>query len=394
MLRTWICAVGTVLFLTSASAQNIRGVTDQEIRVGQTWPYSGPVSGHAISGKTEAAYFAMINDTGGINGRKITYITYDDAFSPPKTVEQVRKLLDQDEVALIFGSFGTATNSAVLKLINAQKIPHLLLNASADRFTDPEQAPWSTILPPSAAVESEAFAKYILATMPNAKIGVLYQNDDFGKLYLANFKKVLGDKAANIASEQSTDVSEPTIDSQIVTLHASGADVLVDFTFSKQTAQAIKKAYDLNWKVPHLVTAPASSIPETLQPVGLEKSQTVVAFRYFMDPSDPAAKTDEKFKKYYEFMAKRVPGADPNDFTNVSAYSTSEALVEIIKRCGKDLSPENIIKQATSGEAFHLSLVLPGVEYRPTPENHGGITHLQPSRIEGGHYVSAGALTR
>ena len=160
--------------------------------------------------------------------------------------------------------------------------------------------------------------------------------------------------------------------------------MLVDFTFSKQTAQALKKAYDLNWKVPHLVTAPASSIPETLQPVGLEKSQTVVAFRYFMDSSDPAAKTNEKFKKYYEFMAKRVPSADPNDFTNVSAYSTGEALVEIIKRCGNDLSPENIIKQATSGEAFNLSLVLPGVEYRPTPENHGGITHLQPSRIEGG----------
>ncbi|MBN9006047.1 MAG: ABC transporter substrate-binding protein [Rhizobiales bacterium] len=394
MLRAWLCAVSAFFIFTSASAQTVRGVTDQEIKIGQTWPYSGPVSGHAISGKTEAAYFDMINESGGINGRKLKYISYDDAFSPSKTVEQVRKLVEQDEVALIFGSFGTATNSAVLRYINSQKVPHLLLNASGDRFTDPKQAPWSTILPPSAEVESGAFASYILSTMPNAKMGVLYQNDDFGRLYLATFKKVLGAKAANIVSEMSANVTDPTVDSQIVSLHASGAEVLVDFTLSKQTAQALKKAYDLKWKAPHLVTAAASSIPETMKPAGLEKSQNVVAFRYFIDPSDPEAKTNPHFKKYYDFLTKRVPGADPDDFTNVSAYTTGEALVEIIKRCGNDLSPQNIIKQATSGEAFKLSLTLPGVEYRPTPENHGGITHLQPSKIVGGHYVAIGSLTR
>jgi branched-chain amino acid transport system substrate-binding protein len=390
-----VLTVAIVLCWTAAGLaqdKTVQGVTAQEIKVGQTWPYSGPVSGHSISGKTEAAYFDMVNAAGGVNGRKINYITLDDAFSPPKTVEQVRRLVEQDEVALIFGSFGTATNSAVLHYINSKHMPHLLLNASGDRFTDPAQAPWSSILPPSAQVESAAFAKYILSAMPDAKIGVLYQNDDFGKLYLANFKKTLGSKAGNIVSEMSANVTDPTVDSQIISLHASGAEVLADFTLSKATAQAITKAYALEWKAVHLVTAAASSIPETMKAAGLEKSQNVVAFRYFIDPADPDARSNPRFQAYLEFMAKRVPSGDPQDFTNVSAYTTAEALVEILKRCGNDLTPENILKQASSGDPILLSLALPGIDYRPTPENHGGILKLQPSRISGEHYSAVGPL--
>jgi ABC-type branched-subunit amino acid transport system substrate-binding protein len=297
-------------------------------------------------------------------------------------------------VALIFGSFGTATNSAVLRYINSKRMPHILLNASADRFTDPAQAPWTTILPPSAQVESTAFAKYILQEKPDAKIGILYQNDDFGKLYLANFKKYLGAKAENIVSELSNSVTDPTVDSQIITLQASGAEVFVDFTLAKATAQAIGKAYDLNWKPIHLVTAAASSIPAVMKVAGLEKSQGVVAFRYFIDPADPAAKSNPGFQAYLQFMAKWNPGGDPQDFVNVSAYTTSEALVEILKRCGSDLSADNIIKQATSGAPIKLSLALPGIEYNPTPQDHGGIRQLQPSRVEGDHYVPVGSIVK
>jgi branched-chain amino acid transport system substrate-binding protein len=383
-----------VLLAGSASAQALRGVSEGEIKVGQTWPYSGPVSAHSVSGKTEAGYFNMINASGGVNGRKIAYLSLDDSFSPPKTVEQVRRLVEQDEVALIFGSFGTATNSAVLRYISSHKMPHILLNASADRFTDPSQAPWTTILPPSAQVESAAFAKYVLQAMPNAKIGVFYQNDDFGRLYLANFKKMLGERVGNIVSELSASVTDPTVDSQIITLQASGAEVLVDFTLAKATAQAISKVYDLHWSPVHLVTAAASSIPAVMKVAGLEKSQGVIAFRYFVDPADPVAKSNPGFQSYLAFMAKWNPGGDPQDFVNVSAYSTAEALVEILRRCGSDLSAENIVKQATSGEPIKLSLALPGIDYAPTPQDHGGIRKLQPSRVEGDHYVAIGPLVQ
>ncbi|CAN5246059.1 ABC transporter substrate-binding protein [soil metagenome] len=377
---------------TDAGAQAQRGVTDTEIKIGQTWPYSGPVSSHAVSGKTQTAYFNMINANGGVNGRKINFISLDDAYSPPKTVEQTRKLVEQEGVALLFGSFGTATNSAILRYVADKKIPQILLIASADRFTDPKQAPWTTIEPPSAKVESEAFAAFVLAQYPNAKIGVLYQNDDFGKLYLANFRKRLGDKAKDILLEVSSSVSDPTVDSQIISLAATGADVLADFTQSKATTQAIGKAYDISWNPVHMVTAPASSVPAVMKVAGLEKSQNVVSFRYFMDPTDPDAATNPGFKTYLAFMAKWAPGADPMDFTNVTAYSDAEALIEVLRRCGNDLSNTNIIKQATNGVAIPLSLTLPGIEYRSTADDHGGIHKLQPSKISGDHYTPVGAL--
>jgi branched-chain amino acid transport system substrate-binding protein len=378
---------------SSGNAQDYpRGISSHEIKIGQTWPYSGPVSSHAVGTKTQAAYFAMINASGGINGRTINLISLDDAFSPPKTVEQTRRLVEQDEVALLFGSFGTPTNSAVLRYVAEHQIPQLLLIASADRFTDPKQAPWTTITPPSAKVESEAFSSYILSAYPNAKIGVLYENDDFGKLYLANFKNKLGSKSNNIVLELSTAVTDPTIDSQMISLAASGAEVFVDFTQIKATTQAISKAYDLKWNPVHLVTAPASSIPIVMKTAGLEKSQNVVSFRYFVDTTDLETKANPKVKEYFDFMAKWNPQGDPEDFVNVTAYTNAEALVAVVKRCGDDLSKENILKQATNGEPLPLSLLLPGIEYRATPENHGGIHKLQPSRVTGDHYTAVGGL--
>jgi branched-chain amino acid transport system substrate-binding protein len=379
--------------ISSGNAQeNQRGISSTEIKVGQTWPLSGQVSAHAVGSKTQTAYFAMINAAGGVNGRAIKYISMDDGFSPAKTVEQTRRLIEQEEVALLFGSFGTPTNSAILRYVTEHQIPQLLLIASAVRFTDPKQAPWTTIAPPSAKVESDAFAEYVLSAYPNARIGVLYENDDFGKLYLANFKNRLGPKSGNIVLELSTSVTDPTVDSQIISLAASGAEVFVDFTQVKATTQAISKAYDLKWNPVHLVTAPASSIPMVMKIAGLEKSQNVISFRYFIDPTDPDAKANPKIQKYFDFMAKWNPSGDPMDFVNVTAYTNAEALVEILRRCGDDLSKENILKQATNGEPLPLSLMLPGVEYRATPEDHGGIHKLQPSRVTGDHYTAVGGL--
>jgi branched-chain amino acid transport system substrate-binding protein len=390
-------AVGLVLSLVVGRAAHTQqanppGVTDKEIRIGQTWPYSGPLSLHSVSGKTQTAYFDMVNVAGGVNGRLIKFISLDDAYSPPKAVEQTRRLIEQDEVALLFGSFGTATSLAVLRQVNTAKIPQLLLIASTDRLTNPTEAPFTTILPPSAKVESGAFAKYVLSTLPKAKIAVIYQDDDFGKLYLANFKKGLGGKAADIVGEASTSVTDPTVESQIISLQATGADVLVHFTQRKATAQAISKVYDLKWNPVQLVTAPSSSIPTVMKVAGLEKSQNVISFTYFVDPGDPGIKKNPGFRKYLEFMAKWDQGADPEDTTNVTAYTAAEALVQILQRCGNDLSSANIMNNATNGEAYHLSLALPGIDYKPTADDHEGIRKLQPSRVTGDHYEPVGAL--
>jgi branched-chain amino acid transport system substrate-binding protein len=301
-------AYGMVMSAASTGAEQKRygpGVTDAEVKIGQTMPYSGPVSAAGTIGRAELAYFEMINEQGGVNGRKITLISLDDGYSPPKVVEQVRKLVEQENVLAIFNIIGTPTSAAVQRYLNERKVPQLFIQSGASRFADPEHFPWTLSIYSSYRAEAQMYARYVLSTMPDAKVGVLYQNDDFGKDYLAGFKEGLGARAAAmIVAEASYEASDPTVDSQIVSLEASGADVLLDVTTPKFKAQAVRKAYDIGWKPLHFVSSPGTSIPQTLRPAGLEKSVGLISARYAKTPGDPQWTRDPDYQAYLEFMRK------------------------------------------------------------------------------------------
>jgi len=373
------------LSATSAMAQKKydSGASDTEIKIGQTVPFSGPASAYATIGKTQAAYIKMINDQGGVNGRKINLIQYDDAYSPPKAVEQVRKLVEGDEVLLTFQLIGTPSNAAVQKYLNQKKVPQLLAATGADRFSDPQNFPWTMGFNPSYQTEGRIYGQYILQNYANAKIGVLFQNDDLGRDYVTGLKAALGSKAASmIVAEASYELTDPTIDSQIVKLKSANADLIFDASTPKFAAQAIKKIADMGWKPVHILDINATSVGAVMKPAGLEASKDVISVNYGKDPLDPTWKDDAGMKKFMAFMDKYYPDGDKTSSFNTYGFSTTQLLIEILKACGDDLTRENVLKQATSLKNVQLDLSLPGIVATTTPTDYRrALGRLRPDHL-------------
>ena len=360
------------------------GATDTEIKIGNIMPYSGPASAYGIIGKTEAAYFKKINDAGGINGRKINFISYDDAYSPPKTVEQARKLVESDEVLLIFNPLGTPPNSAIQKYMNSKKVPQLFVATGATKWNDPKNFPWTMGWQPSYQSETQIYAKYLLKEKPNAKIAVLYQNDDYGKDYLKGLKDGLGAKAATmIVAEESYETSEPTIDNHIVKLKSSGADVFVNITTPKFAAQAIKKAAEIEWKPLHFLNNVSSSVGAVVKPAGFENAQGIISADYRKDPSDKQWDNDPGMKEFYAFMTKDFPEGDKLDNGTVTGYGVAQTLVQVLKQCGDNLTRENIMKQAANLKDYRTGVLLPGIKINTSPTDFAPISSLQLMRFKG-----------
>jgi branched-chain amino acid transport system substrate-binding protein len=388
-------ALAVALSASSAYAQKKydTGASDTEIKIGQTNPFSGPASAYATIGKTQAAYMKMINDQGGVNGRKINLIQYDDAYSPPKAVEQVRKLVESDEVLLTFQLLGTPSNAAVQKYLNSKKVPQLFAATGASKFTDPKNFPWTMGFNPNYFVEGRIYGQYILKEYPNAKIGVLYQNDDLGKDYLNGIKAGLGDKAAKmIVAEASYEVSDPTIDSQILKIKDAGADLFFSATTPKQAAQAIKKIHELAWKPVHILDINATSVGAVMKPAGLEASKGVISVNYGKDPLDPTWKDDPGMKKYFEFMAKYYPDGDKDSSFNSYGYMTSQLMIHVLKMCGDNLTRENVMKQATSLKNVQLDLLLPGITANTSSDDYRVNKQLQMMRFNGERWELFGPI--
>jgi branched-chain amino acid transport system substrate-binding protein len=388
-------AVAIALSASPASAQKKydTGATDTEIKIGQTVPFSGPASAYATIGKAQAAYINMVNDQGGVNGRKINFIQYDDAYSPPKTVEQVRKLVESDEVLLTFQIIGTPPNAAVQKYLNTKKVPQLFAATGASRFTDPKNFPWTMGFNPNYFVEGRIYAQYILKTYPNAKIGILYQNDDLGRDYLAGIKAGLGDKAATmVVGEVSYELTDPTIDSQIVKLKSVGADLVFDASTPKFAAQAIKKIADLDWKPVHILDINATSVGAVMKPAGLDNSKGVISVNYTKDPLDPTWKDDAGMKKYLAFMAKYYPDGDKDSIFNTYGYLNTQLLIQVLKQCGDDLTRENVMKQAASLKNIQLDLALPGIVVNTSPTDYRVNKQLQMMKFNGERWELFGPI--
>ena len=387
--------VAAGLFVSPALAQKHYGpgVTDTEIKIGQTMPYSGPLSGMGTHGRTIAAYFVKINEEGGVNGRKINLLSLDDGYSPPKTVEQTRKLVEQEQVLLLFGSFGTATSAAVQRYVNAKQVPHLFLITIGTKFHDPKNFPWTMAFVPAAQIEARAYAKYILSNYPAAKIGVLYQNDDFGKDLLSGLKDSLGEKGARmIVSEVSYEVTDPTVDQQIVSIKGSGAELLVSFASAKLSAQAIRKVYDIGWKPVYVVPIGGSAKHTVLEPAGLEKAVGLISGAWLKDPADPQWVNDAALRDYLAFMKKYYPEGDPVDVFNVNAYSMAQAMTEILRRCRDDLTRENVMRQATALRDLELPMLLPGIKINTSPQDYHPVKQVQLARFDGHRWVRFGDL--
>jgi len=359
------------------------GVTDKEITLGQTMPYSGPASSYGTIGKAEAAYFQMINDHGGINGRTIKLISLDDGYSPPKTVEQMRQLVEEDHVLADFGSLGTPTNSAIQKYMNAKKVPQLFVATGATKWGDPEHFPWTMGWQPTYQTEGHIFARYILEHEPNAKIAILYQNDDYGKDYVKGLKDGLGTKAnALIVKEVTYETSDPTIDSQIVSLQSSGANVFYNVSIPKFAAQAIRKSYDIGWKPLQLLNSVSASVAATLKPAGIDKSIGIITLLYLKDPTDPQWHNNKGYEDWLAWMKKYYPGGDRTDVNNVYGYSVAQSMAQVLKQCGNNLTRENIMKQAANLHQT-LPMLLPGVTVSTGPTQFFPIREMQLARFDG-----------
>jgi branched-chain amino acid transport system substrate-binding protein len=359
------------------------GVTDKEITLGQTMPYSGPASSYGTIGKAEAAYFQMINDHGGINGRKIKLISLDDGYSPPKTVEQMRQLVEEDHVLADFGSLGTPTNSAIQKYMNAKKVPQLFVATGATKWGDPEHFPWTMGWQPTYQTEGHIFARYILEHEPSAKIAILYQNDDYGKDYVKGLKDGLGTKAnALIVKEVTYETTDPTIDSQIVSLQSSGANVFYNVSIPKFAAQAIRKSYDIGWKPLQLLNSVSASVAATLKPAGIDKSIGIITLLYLKDPTDPQWHNNKGYEDWLAWMKKYYPGGDLTDVNNVYGYTVSQSMAQVLKQCGNNLTRENIMKQAANLHQT-LPMLLPGVTVSTGPTQFFPIREMQLARFDG-----------
>jgi branched-chain amino acid transport system substrate-binding protein len=366
------------------------GASDKEIKIGQTMPYSGPASAYGTIGRSEAAYFKKVNEEGGINGRKIDFISVDDSYSPPKTVEMARRLVEQDEVLLVFQSLGTPPNSAIHKYMNAKKVPQLFVATGASKWNDPKDFPWTMGWQPNYQTEARIYAKHILKTVPNAKIGVLYQNDDYGKDYLKGFKDGLGSKANLIVAEVSYEVTDPTVDSQIVQLQSSGANVFFNITTPKFAAQAIRKAYDIGWKPVQYLNNVSVSVASVLTPAGLEKSVGIISSAYLKDPTDEQWQNDPAIKEWTAFMKKYYPDGSLVDVNNVYGYTVAQTMVEVLKHCGDNLTRENVMKQAASLKGFSPPLMLPGVKITTGPTDFAPIQSVQLEKFDGKRWVRFG----
>ena len=360
------------------------GATDTEIKIGNIMPYSGPASAYGVIGKTEEAYFKKINAEGGINGRKINFISYDDAYSPPKTVEQARKLVESDEVLFVFNPLGTPPNSAIQKYLNSKKVPQLFVATGATKWNDPKDFPWTMGWQPNYQSESRIYAKYILKEMPNAKISILYQNDDYGKDYVKGLKDGLGAKAATmIVAEDSYETTQPTIDSNIVKLKSTNADVFFNVTTPKFAAQAIKKMAEIEWKPTHFLNNVSASIGSVMKPAGFEAGQGIISSNYLKDTSDPQWKDDAGMKAFDEFLTKYFPEGNRIDGSVMYAYTVAQGLVHVLKACGDNLTRENIMKQAASIKDLELGGLLPGVKVNTSPTDFAPISQLQLMKFKG-----------
>jgi branched-chain amino acid transport system substrate-binding protein len=369
------------------------GITDTEIKIGQTMPYSGPVSVYGTIGRTELAYFKMINDQGGINGRKINLISLDDGYSPPKTVEQIRKLVEDDKVAFIFQSLGDVTNAAVEKYLNDRGIPQLFLADGSSRWDDPKHFPWTMSWQPSYRTEGHIDAAYILQTKPDAKIAVLVQDSLGGKDYTTGLEEGLGDRAKTmIVKELTYQVTDSTIDSQIGLLQASGADTFFDISVPKFAAQAIRKLWDINWKPLHMLTLVSSSVGGTLKPAGLDKSVGIISTGFLKDPNDSQWDSDPGMKEWRAWMDKYYPDGDRSDGANIYGYLIGQTLVQVLKQCGNDLSRENIMHQAANLHDLELPLLLPGIKINTSPTDYRPVKQLQPIRFNGHNWDLFGNL--
>jgi len=370
------------------------GATDTEIKIGNIMPYSGPASAYGVIGRTEAAYFRKINAEGGINGRKINFISYDDAYSPPKAVEQARRLVESDEVLMIFGPLGTPSNTAIQKYMNAKRVPQLFVSSGATKWNDPQHFPWTIGWQPNYQQEARIYAKYILREKPNARIGVLYQNDDFGKDYLKGLKDGLGDKAAAllIVTEDAYEVSEATIDTHVVKMKSMKVDVFVDITTPKFAAQAIRRAAEIGWKPMHILASVATSIGAVIKPAGFENAQDIVSLAYLMDPSDPQWSDDPGMKAFDEFLAKFFPEGNRADNSIVTGYNLAQTLVQVLKHCGDDLTRENVMKQAANLMDFRTDNLLPGITINTNPTDFAPIKHMRFRQLKGEHWELFGPI--
>jgi branched-chain amino acid transport system substrate-binding protein len=389
----------TSLFLAASGASAFAqkaydtGATDTEIKIGNIMAYSGPASAYGAIGKAQTAYFNMINEQGGINGRKINFISYDDAYSPPKTVEQARKLVESDEVLLTFGILGTPGNSAVQKYLNAKKVPQLFSASGAARFTDPKSFPWTMAFNPNYFVEGRIYARFILKEYPNAKIGIFYQNDDLGKDYLNGIKSGLGGKAAGmIVAEAPYEVSDATIDAQILKLKNAGANLFFSASTPKMAAMAIRKIAELGWHPVHILDINATSVGAVLKPAGSDASTGVISVNYTKDPLDPTWKDDTGMKRYLSFMARYYPEGDKDSNFNSYGYTTAQLLVQVLKQCGDNLTRENVMRQASSLRDISLDLALPGVKVNTSPTDYRVVKQLQMMKFNGERWELFGSI--
>jgi branched-chain amino acid transport system substrate-binding protein len=377
----------------NARADNAPGVTDTEIKIGQTMPYSGPASAYGVIGRTEAAYFKMINEQGGINGRKINLISLDDAYSPPKTVEQVRRLVEDEKVAFCFQTLGTPPNLAIRQYLNDNKVPQLFVSTGASVFSDPEHFPWTMGYNPNYQTEAHIYAKDILATKPDGKIALLYQNDGFGKDYLKGLQDQLGaDHAGMVVKTASYETSEPTVDSQIVTLQGSGADILLIAATPKFAAQAIRKSFDLGWNATRYLSNVSPSIATVLKPAGLDKSKGLITSGYVKDPTDETLKDDPGIKEWKAFCDKYMSDKEFIDVNATYAFGVAMVMVHVLKQCGNDLSRENVMKQAANIQALQVPILLNGMTINTSPTNFSPIRQMQLARFDGESWRPYGEL--
>jgi branched-chain amino acid transport system substrate-binding protein len=377
----------------SARADNAPGVTDTEIKIGQTMPYSGPASAYGVIGRTEAAYFKMINEQGGINGRKINLISLDDAYSPPKTVEQVRRLVEDEKVAFCFQTLGTPPNLAIRQYLNDNKVPQLFVSTGASVFSDPEHFPWTMGYNPNYQTEAHIYAKDVLATKPDGKIALLYQNDGFGKDYLKGLQDQLGaDHAGMIVKTASYETSEPTVDSQVVTLQGSDADILVIAATPKFAAQAIRKSFDLGWNATRYLSNVSPSIATVLKPAGLDKSKGLITSGYVKDPTDETLKDDPGIKEWRAFCDKYMSDKEFIDVNATYAFGAAMVMVHVLKQCGNDLSRENVMKQAANIQGLQVPILLNGMTINTSPTNFSPIRQMQLARFDGESWRPYGEL--
>jgi len=377
-----VMAVATIGDASAAEKKYGPGVSDTEIKIGQTVPYSGPASAFSSYGRVMTGYFKMVNEAGGINGRKINLISLDNAFSPPKAIEQTRKLVEDDGVLADVGTVGTTPNVAIQKYLNGAKVPHIFVSAGGRRFADPQNFPWTVPMYPGFEMEGKTFGQYILKHRPAARIAVLYQNDDYGKDFLVGLKAALGDKI-KIVAEVAYEITEPTIDSQIVRLKDSGADTLLYFSTPKFTAQGLRKVKETGWTPLQFLASPTNSVKTVLEPAGFENAQGIMTTQFTKQAGDPAWADDPEVKEYVEFMKKWVPNDNPGDFVALSGYINVQGIVQAITKCGDDLTRENLLKQATSMKGARLKMMLPGIQLNTTPQDYAPYEALRMAKFEG-----------